>query len=152
MARRRVREMKIVVGIDGSDNGAAALRWAIAEARAHHAELHAVHAYETPFHLVGMGEPTPITVDADAVKEAAKALLNDVVDTVAGGDTGVVIHRELGEGPPASVLRQAAGDADLLVVGTRGRGGFTELLLGSVSSQVTHHAPCPVVVVPVPST
>ena len=141
--------MKIVVGIDGSANGAAALQWAVAEARAHNAELYAVHAFETPFHLVGMGEPTPVTVDTDAVKEAAAALLNEVVDSVAGGDAGVVIHRELGEGPPASVLREAAQGADLLVVGTRGRGGFTELLLGSVSSQVTHHAPCPVVVVPV---
>ena len=140
----------IVVGVDGSPYALAALRWALDEARLRNAEIQVVHAYETPFYLIGMGEPSPVTVSPDAVQEAAKTLLDEVVDEAVGGDVGVTIHRALAEGAPASVLREAAEHADLLVVGTRGRGGFTGLLLGSVSSQLTHHTPCPVVLVPVP--
>ena len=61
---------------------------------------------------------------------------------------GIDVRGELVEGPPASGLLEAARDADLLVVGSRGHGGFASLLLGSVSQQVSHHAPCPVVIVP----
>jgi nucleotide-binding universal stress UspA family protein len=100
-----------------------------------------------------MGEPTPVAVNQDMVVEAAKAVLDQVVETAIGpqSDTsteGVKIQRAIAEGPAATVLREAAEGADLLVVGTRGRGGFSGLLLGSVSSQCVHHAPCPVVVVP----
>jgi nucleotide-binding universal stress UspA family protein len=62
-------------------------------------------------------------------------------------DPGVTIEREVVEGSPADVLLRAAADADLLVVGSHGRGGFAGLLLGSVSQQCAHHAPCPVVIV-----
>ena len=142
---------KIVVGVDGSPGGVAALHWAIEEAKLRKAELHIVHAYETPFYLVGLAEPAPVAVDPDAVSESARAVINEVVDPIVGaGIEGVEVHKAIAEGPPATVLREVAADADLLVVGTRGRGGFTELLLGSVSSQVTHHAPCPVTVVPPP--
>ena len=142
---------KIVVGVDGSPGGEAALRWAVEEAKVRGAELLIVHAYETPFYLVGMGEPAPVAVEPETVEDAARAVMDEVVEPVlATGTDGVTVHKAIAEGPAAAVLREAAHDADLLVVGTRGRGGFTGLLLGSVSSQVTHHAPCPVVVVPVP--
>src|SRR5215212_2844442 len=143
---------KIVVGVDGSPGGVAALHWAIEEAKLRGAALHVVHAYETPFYLVGLAEPAPVAVDPGAVHDAALAVINEVVDPIIGaGIEGVEVHKAIAEGPAATVLREVAGDADLLVVGTRGRGGFTELLLGSVSSQVTHHAPCPVTVVPPPA-
>src|SRR5204862_2351956 len=107
--------------------------------------------YETPFYLVGLAEPAPVAVDPDAVSESARAVINEVVDPIVGaGIEGVEVHKAIAEGPPDTVLREVAAHADLLVVGPRGRGGFTELLLGSVSSQVTHHAPCPVTVVPPP--
>src|SRR4051794_30114417 len=143
----------IVVGVDGSPYALAALRWAIGEARLRDAELHVVHAYETPFFMVGMGEPTPVTMSVDAVEESARAVLDEIVDSVSDdiGDD-ITVHRLLATGAPAAALREAAEHANLLVVGTRGRGGFTGLLLGSVSSQCTHHAPCPVVVVPEPHT
>ena len=140
----------IVVGVDGSPYALAALRWAIDEARLRDAELHVIHAYETPFFMVGMGEPTPVTMSVDAVEEAARAVLDEVVDAASSDLGDRTVHRRLATGAPAAVLREEAEHADLLVVGTRGRGGFTGLLLGSVSSQCTHHAPCPVVVVPEP--
>lgn len=70
------------------------------------------------------------------------------VEEAQAADPEVDVQGELIEGRPASALLEAAGDADLLIVGSRGRGGFTGLLLGSVSAQCVHHAPCPVVVVP----
>lgn len=77
-------------------------------------------------------------------------MLEKAVDDALGVTPGVEVEQSVLEGTPAQVLVEAAQGADLLVVGTRGHGGFTGLLLGSVSQQAAHHAPCPVVIVPHP--
>ena len=78
----------------------------------------------------------------------ARGVLDDALDEVKAVHADIEIAGELTEARAASALIAAAGDADLLVVGSRGRGGFSGLLLGSVSTQCVHHAPCPVVVIP----
>jgi nucleotide-binding universal stress UspA family protein len=138
---------KIVVGIDGSDESKDALRWAIEEARLRSAEVVAVHAWESPPTVMQPG-PAPgfdyVAVDPQ-VREAVERHAWAVVEEVAGKG-GVPVEPVAVEGPPASALVDAAQDADLLVVGSRGRGGFASLVLGSVSQQVAHHAPCPVLI------
>lgn len=137
----------IVVGIDGSDASLVALRWALAEAALREAEVKAVYAWSYPY----VGELTGMSmamVDRSELEADAKAVLTEAVGRLQPGDLTAPLHEVVGEGSPAFVLTEAAKGADLLVVGTRGRGGFTGLLLGSVSQQVTQHAPCPVVVIP----
>lgn len=135
---------KIIVGVDGSDGSLLALRWAVEEARLRSDELVAVHAWWYPVVTDVLGTVTPPPVDE--LREAAVKALDEAVDEAAGS-ADVHIERRVVEGRPARVLMEAAEGTDLLVVGSRGLGGFTELLLGSVSHQCVHHAPCPVVVV-----
>ena len=139
---------KIVVGIDGSQQSRDALAWALEEARLRKAELLAVHAWEPPVTIAGPG-PAPgfdLVGILPQVQEAGERLVQAVVAEVVGDDSDVPVEPVAIEGPPAEVLVDAAGDAEMLVVGSRGRGGFTALLLGSVSQQVAHHAPCPVLI------
>jgi len=132
---------RIVVGVDGSEGAQAALGWAVDEARRRRAILEAVYGW----HQVAVA-PTHIAGDVDYF--AGKAM--EVVDAaLASADTaGVEIERKVIAGSPAQALLHESRKADLLVVGSRGRGGFTGLLLGSVSQQVAHHARCPLVIVP----
>jgi nucleotide-binding universal stress UspA family protein len=133
---------RIVVGTDGSEGARAALRFAVEEARLRSAKLEAVYAWHYP--ALALTAPVPATYD-DELEESAKELLQTALD---GIDTsGVEVDRELVRGPAASALTELAKGADLLVVGSRGHGGFKGLLLGSVSQQCAHHAPCPVVIV-----
>ena len=136
---------RIVVGVDGSPQAAVALRWALDEARLRQATLEVVHAWLFPV----VGDVPGAAVDSLArdLERAAGELLDHVVDDVAGSDPAVKVDRRVLEGGAASVLVDVAADADLLVVGSRGRGGFAGLLLGSVAQQCVHHAPCPVVIV-----
>lgn len=131
----------IVVGVDGSEQSLAAVDWAITEARLRHGEIRLVTAWYYPplASSVGYGV-TDDTFKKDAEQELAKALK-------AVADEGVAVTGQVVENSPATALLDAARDADLLIVGSRGHGGFTGLLLGSVSSQVIHHAHCPVLVV-----
>ena len=135
----------IVVGIDQSIEAKAALRFALEEARFRRASLLAVHAMD-PF-----GTCPSLAVDVSAVHRAAEDLLENVVSEVTGADDGVEIDRRVVEGAPGAVLVAEARGADLLVVGSRGHGGFAGLLLGSVSQQCAHHAEFPVVIVRTPS-
>jgi nucleotide-binding universal stress UspA family protein len=146
---------RIVVGIDGSQASKDALSWAVAEARLRGDTVVAIHAWTQPF-PASVAYPTaaafpgvPVTpVDddlADAVRKGAEELLAEAASQAERGD--VPIEQRLVDGPAASALIEAAKGAELLVVGSRGHGGFTELLLGSVSQQVANHAPCPVVIV-----
>lgn len=135
---------RIVVGVDGSANGLEALRWAVDEAARRGAVVEAVNAWTVPF---VEGYPyAGVRLEPGELEQASTAVLDEAV--AALGDVEVEIQKVPRCGSPASVLVEAAKGADLLVVGSRGRGGFTGLLLGSVSQQVSHHAPCPVVIVP----
>jgi nucleotide-binding universal stress UspA family protein len=140
--------VKIVVGIDGSEAAKNALRWALEEARLRSAKIVAVHAWEAP---PAMPEPGPapgfdLVGILPEVEEAGERLVKAVVEEVVGDDSDVTVEPVAIQGPAASVLVEAARDADMLVVGSRGHGGFTALLLGSVSQQLAHHAPCPLLI------
>lgn len=139
----------IVVGVDGSDESKAALRWAIDEARRRQAKLVCVHAWLFPSVVDPTGVATRLAADVLAtLRDDANELLESVLaDVVSEADADVEIVSSVVEGPPASALISAADAADLLVVGSRGLGGFRGLLLGSVSQQCAHHANCPVVIV-----
>ena len=135
-----------MVGVDGSEGSEAALRWAVEEAGFRDAVVEVVHGWTYPF----AGEATgmaSMTVDGAELERGAAALVRSMIDAVP---SSVTLEPVVVRGAPAAALLRAAddADADLLVVGSRGRGGFTGLLLGSVSQQVVHHAACPVVVIP----
>jgi nucleotide-binding universal stress UspA family protein len=139
---------KIVVGIDGSDASKDALRWAVEEARLRRAAVVAVHAWQVPPPVPSLG-PAPGVDVVDVVpplEEGAEELVQSVVAEVVGDAPDVEVEAVVREGPAPAVLIDAASGADLLVVGSRGHGGFVALLLGSVSQQVATHAPCPVLI------
>ena len=139
----------VVVGVDGSDGSVQALRFALEEARIRGAALKAVNAWHIPPAVYGAGW-APASVDLDEYRKLAEAALQKSLEDVGVAASGVTVTPVLEEGQPADVLCAEAENADLLVVGSRGLGGFRGLLLGSVSQQCAHHAPCPVVVVPAP--
>ncbi|MFP4513293.1 MAG: universal stress protein [Acidimicrobiales bacterium] len=129
---------RIAVGVDESPGGRAALAWALAEARRWEATLQVVVAWSYLVQPVAEFQP-------DFDEAAARDLLESMLaqhDT-SGVEIEPVIINEL----PVQALLHVAEEADLLVVGARGLGGFAGLLLGSVSQQVSTHAPCPVVIV-----
>ena len=138
---------KIVVGVDGCGGSQRALQWAIEAAGRRAATVEALHAWE-PGLTSGLYSGAVFT--EESVQEAGEKVLED---TIAAADPAgsTKVERRCVTAQPAAALIEAAKDADLLVVGSRGLGGFYRLLIGSVSSQVAHHAPCPVVVVPTPS-
>lgn len=133
----------IVVGVDASEGSTAARNWAVAEARHAGSSLHLVHAWRYPYLGVraGAGELVPL------IYEDAKHLLDDEVAAVTAA--GMACTGHLVEHVESTGLLETADSlgADLIVVGSRGRGGFASLLLGSVSTVVATHASSPVVVV-----
>lgn len=134
----------VLVGIDGSKESKEALCWADEEARLRGAPLHVLHAWAPGFQ-VGPGlMPMPLPVET--MKADAEAFLDAVVVEALGEERAVEVERRLVEAPAAFGLVRAASPRDLVVVGSRGQGGFAGLLLGSVSQQVAHHATCPVVI------
>jgi nucleotide-binding universal stress UspA family protein len=138
---------RIVVGVDGSHSSPSALRWAADQASHTGGELYAVSAWmPLPVtHTLG-GIAPHVDVAFDPRQNALKALEATLLDVL--GEDGVKnCRRDVIEGNAAEVLIRLSGDADLLVVGTRGHGGFAGLLLGSVSQHVAVHAACTVVVV-----
>ena len=138
----------IVVGVDGSDASKAALGWALDEASLRDAKVHAVHAWEFPGLAVMAYGPTAVPViTPEDLEKAAHDVLEAAVAEVAGAHPTAALTTSVQRGHPAEVLLEAAKGADLLVVGSRGRGGFSGMLLGSVSTQVAHHASCPVLIV-----
>ncbi len=140
---------RIVVGVDGSDGSRAALRWAVEEARLRGDDLDVVAAWQFPVYSVPAGVVWTGTLDWSSLAEPTERMLADLIaDATVEGEPGVTVRRTVLEGAPAPVLLEAAAGADLLVLGARGHGGFRTLLLGSVSNQCAHHAPCPVVIVP----
>ena len=134
---------RIVVGLDSSQDSERALRWAIDEARMRGSELELVHAFPTP-ELVALPAVVTLPTD-DELRGSALEILDEAVARVGAIDDVPVI-RTVRPGGAASVLCELSHDAELLVVGARGLGGFRGLLLGSVTHQVVAHATCPVVV------
>lgn len=143
--------MSIVVGVDGSEHSLAALRWAVAEARTRDVDLVVVHAWQYPYGAaIGSmpGEAAAVRHELmDELGDDARAVVEQALEAVAAETAGLTVSTEVVEGSAGSVLVEAADGAELLVVGSRGRGGFTGLLLGSTGRYCAHSAPCPVVIV-----
>jgi len=133
----------IVVGVDGSPYGDAALRKALAEAEDHGGQVTAVFAWQVPF------SSFPGLFDRAELEEAGKKFLIEKVSAVAPAPK-VPLLPLVAEGDPAEALVTAAKDADLLVLGTRGRSRIAGFLLGSVSSRCAAAASCPVLLVKAP--
>jgi nucleotide-binding universal stress UspA family protein len=136
---------RIVVGVDGSTASERAVRWAATEAERRGAALDVVHAWMTPYPpnpFEHFADPAPFEAQgAEILDRATKSL---VVSSPLNIQPRPVLVREY----PSKALVHSAEGAELLVVGSRGRGGFSGLLLGSVSQSCAHHAPCPVAVIP----
>jgi len=139
-------EPRIVVGVDGSPAAAAALEWAANEARLRGSSLLLVHVWSLPAAAGGIGFPAAYP-PLELLEKEAESLVDRVADEAAVLLQGIALTRSAIRGMSAYALIEAARDAELLVVGSRGLGGFKELLLGSVSHQCAAHAPCPVVIV-----
>lgn len=139
----------IVVGFDGSAHSERSIEWALKEAALRHAPLTVLAVHPV---AKSMWTRTPIIYPADASDvDKARAAARESVDKLASqivASERPAVTVDAVNGVPAEELIKAAEDADLLVVGARGSGGFGRLRLGSVSTQVAHHALCPVVIVP----
>jgi nucleotide-binding universal stress UspA family protein len=140
---------RIVVGIDGSETSQRALEWAAEEARLRGASLEVVHAWHMPY--LGVYPMAGTGLDPTAFEEAARETLEVAIGGLATSEPTVQVEQSLLTGSAATAILESAKGADLVVIGSRGLGGFAGLLLGSVSQQVVHHATCPVVVVPLAS-
>lgn len=139
---------KVVVGLDGSDCSRRALRWAAEEARVHGAEVVAVSTWTPPPPPIAGPYGPPVVWDyTSQPQKATQAQLEALVADELGDAPAVPLTLEVREGNASKVLIDLSHDADVLVVGTRGHGGFAGLLLGSVSQHVCAHAVCSVVVV-----
>ena len=143
MSRQDQDDRRIVVGVDGSPSSMAALRWAILQAELTGCAVDAVTAWRLPSRY-GFA---PVTDRATDFEGDAGKILADALNEASSVEPDVIIRSSVVEGHPAEVLVRAARGADMLVVGSRGHGGFTGALLGSVSQNCVHHAPCPVLVI-----
>lgn len=137
----------IVVGVDGSEHAQRALAWGIDEAKVRSTGLRLVTAWHVPaIAYVGPGfVPAVSPPFDDSLRQQAAEVAEAAAEQARAA--GVDVEANVQEGQAADLLIAAAADADLLVVGSRGHGGFAGLPLGSVSAQCAHHAPCPVVIV-----
>ena len=139
----------ITVGIDGSAHSTRALEWAIKEAAIRHAPVTVLTVHTVP---MSGWTGNPITLPQDAedqekAQRAAEEMTLKATSQLGAAQPSSVTVRAI-SGFPVQELIEASRTADLLVVGSRGAGGFARLMIGSVSSQVVHHAHCPVVVIP----
>lgn len=131
---------RIVAGVDGSESSLAALRWAIQQAKLTGASVDAVMAWS-----LSTAFPPTAHTEIDMEGESRKAL-HEIIKQVGGAQPDVPLRALVDEGHAAEVLLREAKGADLLVVGSRGRGGFVSAMVGSVSMHCVLHAPCPVLV------
>jgi nucleotide-binding universal stress UspA family protein len=136
---------RIVVGVDGSEGSAKALRWAAREARLHDWSIHLIHSGSVPY----VEYPDLGYIDPGPFDAAARAVLDDAIATLAEFEPAASISKaSVMHDDAATALLTVADGAELLVVGSRGHGGFARLLLGSVSQRCVDHAPCPTAVIP----
>jgi nucleotide-binding universal stress UspA family protein len=133
----------VVVGIDGSEASREALEWAAREAVLRELPLEAVTTWEYP---IAYGQYPAWPGDFD-FSVSARTKLEETIDTVLGERSDLALSTFVVEGHPALVLQDLSKSAALIVVGSRGHGGFAGLLLGSVSEHLAAHAHCPVLIV-----
>jgi nucleotide-binding universal stress UspA family protein len=131
---------RVVVGVDGSPHSAAALRWSLGEAEAHAGQVDVVFAWQMPF------LSNPAAYDKAELERTYQEFVIKTVSEIAPSPA-VPLQTLVAEGDPTEALIAASKDADLLVLGSRGRSPFAGLMLGSVSQACAAHAACPVVVV-----
>jgi nucleotide-binding universal stress UspA family protein len=143
----------IVVGVDHAAGARESLRFALTEARLRGASLRAIHTWQPPYSGAGFGltDGAHRADELSDLRSAAEAVLDATIEEAIPDVGEVEIERRVIEGAPAGVLVDQSRGAELLVVGSRGLGGFRGLLLGSVSQQCAHHAVCPVVIVHAPT-
>lgn len=143
---------RIVVGVDDSEQAAAALRWALAEGALRGATVEVVHAWTPPLSALPFGATLVIPVDEAAIDSAARASVDELVDGALAEMDGQPpeVLRTILPGGPSETLVDVAADADMLVVGSHGRSNLSRVVLGSVALACVNHAPCPVVVVRAP--
>lgn len=139
----------IVVGVDGSEHSVRSLEWAISEAACRNAPLTIITVQTVAAGYFG----SPVVLAADEplrqqAEQAAKQAAEKALAKIGDGPRPASVTVRAVSGFPAQELIEASDDADLLVVGSRGVGGFTRLMMGSVSSQVAQHAHCPIVIIP----
>jgi nucleotide-binding universal stress UspA family protein len=142
----------VVVGIDGSEQGDAALRYALREVARRDGRLRVVSAWERPELTISEFYGLPMH-DEDKIQAAHEQSTRERVEQMMAAEPGTAsipfeVRAQVGR--PADVIVEAARDADLLIVGHRGRGGLRSAALGSVSLGCVLHAPCPVLIVPAP--
>ena len=144
----------IIVGVDGSECSRRALSWAMREAAWHQFPLTVITVHRasarpaTEVYWPMPDYPDGTSLDEESVRKAVRELVNKAA--TEAGEPVPDVTVTVTTGNPAEELVRASRGADMLVVGSHGRGGFASLLLGSVSSQVVHHAACPVVVIRAP--
>jgi nucleotide-binding universal stress UspA family protein len=139
---------RIVVGVDGSAHGRQALRFALSEAALRGADVDVVSSWAVPpLASTGVGLIPAFDLLRAELGDSARQVIAGELADAADAAVGVEIEQHVTQGDAAGVLVEAAAGADLLVVGSRGRGGVTGTVLGSVSRACLHHAPCPVAVV-----
>lgn len=136
----------IVVGVDGSDHGQCALVWAAREAERRQRPLHIVTAYSVPIFAASGLDGGYATVDDSVIREGAEAIVKQALEKVSNYD--IDVDGSVENGDASGVLLEMSETAELLVFGTRGRGGFVGRLLGSVSSALPAHSKCPTVTIP----
>jgi nucleotide-binding universal stress UspA family protein len=141
----------ILVGVDGSDHSRRALEWAMREAAHHDVPLTVMTVHPGPVRpATQIYWDIPNLPEDSHTLEHIRAAVGQFTDKVANelGEAAPEVTVNVTRGDPAQELVNASHDCDMVVVGSRGSGAWAQLLLGSVSSKVTHHAACPVVVIP----
>ncbi len=138
----------IVVGVDGSESSRRALRFALDEARLRDRAVRMVGVWHVPVAAYGGAMVPPDPGLVNDLEPQTRLVLERVLEDAGDDAAGLEVETVVREGAPVAMLLEEAQDADLLVVGSRGLGGFRGLLLGSVGQQCAHHSPCPVVIVP----
>ena len=146
-ATKTEKPPRIVVGVDGSASSLAALRWAVHQAELTGGTVDAVVAWQMPATMTGFGFAPVAVADGSEMEQTAQRILDQMVSKVARPEGGPAMRRLAVQGFPAPVLLGASVGADLLVLGSRGHGGFSGALLGSVSQHCVRHARCPVVII-----
>jgi nucleotide-binding universal stress UspA family protein len=148
--RKEMMKMSgIVVGVDGSAHSRKALDWAAREAGIRHVPLTVLTVHQAVAGYTGSAVDYPgDEALTDKNREAAQRETDEVLRALGDAPRPEPVTVLSRNGFPTEEILNTAADADMVVIGSRGAGGFKQLLMGSVSSQVTHHAHCPVVVIP----